>query len=291
MPRLKTLLVLPVCFLFGGCFPTALLYDNADWLIREKIDDYFSLSDMQEQRLGQDIAIFFDWHRSYELPEYARIISEFSAEFADGLTEQEVASLFSEIINLRKRFGESSLPSASRLLVTLIDRQLDYFDREFHQKLNEDREVLELSLEEQAERRFTKLLDTLEDWTGGFSEAQRKKLRAVSDLRPGDYNLRLSHREQRHRQLLEFLRGNPDEAEIESYLRSQYVMRQTDGRSIEVRQPSQSYWISAILTIDQFLAAEQRNRVVARLDEFRSDFIQLSLQDNQDLSLPVEERR
>jgi hypothetical protein len=277
MQRIKTIGLLLVIGLLGSCSSTSLLYNNAPWLVSSQIDDYFSTTSIQEQQLDHDIEMFFKWHRHQELPEYANAISSFNQQFADGLTRVELTGLFDRLVAARIRFTEASLQSASQFLASIDNEQLERFDREFREKIAEDRERTELSIEEQRQENYDRLLDTLEDWFGDFDEQQQSALRLVSDARPDNYAQWLDRREQRHQTLLEFLRGKPEAPVIKTYLHSRYVeaLKQNRGR---LQETTRCYWISAILKIDKIITPAQRQRAIRKLDDYRQDFIHLSEQ-------------
>jgi len=289
MHSFRLLWILIVCVLTGGCNSTAFLYDNAPWFVREKIDEYFSVSNTQEQQLDRDIGAFFKWHRHIELPKYAHLLSTFQAQFNDGLTRDELVFTFDKLTKARIRFGEAGLPSASRFLATASDQQLANFSREFHQELDEDRELLELSPEQRNEKIFNRLLDAVEGWTGNFSERQRQKLQVLSEAQP-DHGHWLAHREQRHQELIVFLHGKPDETDIQAYLRKQYVLRQLAGEQMEFEERIQVYWLSTILEIDAMLTQPQRSQAMKRLEGYRLDFIRLSQRNDDIRRLPVEKK-
>lgn len=287
MQRIKIIGLLLVIGLLASCSSTRLLYNNAPWLVRGYVDDFFSITRTQAQLLDRDIELFFKWHRHQELPEYANELSSFSQEFADGLTRDELIRFFDQLNTARIRFTEASLQSASQFLASIDNEQLERFDREFREKLSEDRERTELSIEQQRQENYDRLLDTIEDWFGDLDEQQQQALRLVSDVRPDNYAQWLDRRERRHRTLLEFLRGKPEASEIKNYLHSRYVetLNQNTGR---LQKTTRRYWISAILKIDLIITPAQRQQAMRKLDDYRQDFINLSQQSSDETIVEVE---
>ncbi len=251
--RLKTLLwILLLAGILNGCSYTSFLYNNAPWLIREKVDDYFSISSAQEQQLDRDIEMFFKWHRYQELPEYINLIETFNKRFADGLTRDELVVFFDQLNATRVRFAEASLDSASQFLGSINNSQLDHYVYEFQQLLDEDREIANLSIEKQNQKNFAKLLDILDDWFGDFSEKQQQQIRAISDVRPRNNSFWLKRREQRHQQFLEFMRGKPDSAAVKVFLRNRFI-GQSNQNPDSLRNETNQFWLSAMLRIDQII--------------------------------------
>lgn len=279
--------VLLIAGILAGCSSTTFLYNNAPWLIREEIDDYFSITSRQEQQLDRDIEAFFKWHRYHELPVYAGLISTFSRQFADGLTRQELELLFEQFRAARIRFAEGSLDSMSRFLVSVSNKQLDFFDNEFQQQLGEDRKQLSMPVAQQQERLFSEFLNNFEDWFGDFNEKQKQTLRKLSENRLNNSSIWLKRREQRHRALLQFLRTKPDATAIRMYLRSRYLQA-TGQNQDDLQQAENQLWFSTIMHLDEIILPVQRQRAISRLEEYRRDFIYLSQLDPDESNVRVE---
>ena len=287
MQRIILIWILLFVGFLSGCSFTSILYDNAPWFLREKVDDYFSITSAQERQLDRDIEMIFKWHRYQELPEYANLISMFNQQFSDGLTREELILFFDRVAAARIRLAEVSLHSASQFLVSINSRQLDRFDSEFQQQLAEDREKTRLPIEQQNQENFSKLLDNLEDWFGNFDEKQQQVLRLVSAARPENNTHWLERREQRHRELLQFLRSKPDASKIKVYLHSRYVQGSDQGPD-EVQKEGKEFWLSAMLRIDRLITPAQRKRAMGRLDDYRRDFAYMSQRGPDQLRVKVE---
>jgi len=287
MQRIILIWILLFVGFLSGCSYTSILYNNAPWFLREKVDDYFSITSAQERQLDRDIEMIFKWHRYQELPEYANLISMFNRQFVDGLTREELILFFDRVAAARIRLAEVSLHSASKFLATINSEQLDHFDSEFQQQLAEDREKTQLPIEQQNQENFSKLLDNLEDWFGDFNAEQQLVLRQVSTAKPENNTHWLERREQRHRALLRFLRTKPDASKIKAYLYSRYIQG-TDQGPDEVQKEGREFWLSAMLRVDQLITPTQRKRAMSRLDDYRQDFTYLSQQGPDQLRVKVE---
>ncbi|MFT5504939.1 MAG: hypothetical protein ACI8XC_002656 [Gammaproteobacteria bacterium] len=263
----------------GGCSSTSLVYNNADWFAREKIDDYFSISGSQQRRLDRDIDNFILWHRTNELPRYAQFIDDLTRMLADGLGKDDVTLLFEEIVAARVRFAEASIASATDFLVSVNAEQLDYMNREFYQGLTEDKEELEIPAEQRREQKFEQRLDTLENWFGNFDQQQVRKVRQISDEIPDNHRYWLKQREQNHIAFLALLRSKPDPESIEQYLHERFVKREgvDDEQRIQM-QLSRANWQIALIKLDRLLTEKQRQSAIDKLVDYRDDFITLSQQ-------------
>lgn len=284
-----------ICFalisalLISGCNSTNLVYNNADWFVREKIDDYFSISDSQQRRLDRDIDNIILWHRTNELPRYALFIDDLTRMLADGFGETDVTKRFEDIVAARVRFAEASIAAATDFLVSVNAEQLDYMNREFYQELAEDKEELEMPAEQRREQKFEERLDTLENWFGNFDQQQAHKIRQISDELPDNHRYRLKQRERKHIAFLAFLRSKPDPESIQLYLRDRFVKRVvTDDEQRNQIHHSRGYWRIALVKLNQLLTEKQRQIAIEKLADYRGDFITLSQQQPDQIQPKVE---
>jgi hypothetical protein len=265
--------------LITGCSSTSLIYNNADWLVRGKIDDYFPLSGSQQKQLKRDINAFFQWHRHQELAEYSKVLIQFSQQFSDGLSMQEIEFILDKLAAARIRFAKASIQSASLFLSTVSTEQVDYFDQDFHKDQAEEAERLNLSRQKFNDQNYDDLVDKLEYWLGSFNDDQLAQLRAISDSRPNNHQYWFAQREIKHNRLSKLLRLKSDREDFEQYLHNRFVVRNRgDEKSREIRLQGMTYWRHAMLDIDKIITPQQRKTMISKLDEYASDFEALSKQ-------------
>ena len=280
MSRLIPIWILIITAL-AGCSSTSLVYNNADWLIRSKIDDYFPLSGRQQRQLKRDIKTFFEWHRQQELVEYSDVLTQFNQQFADGLTLQELDLFLDKLSAARVRFAKASLQSASLFLSTVTIEQIDYFDQDFTEKQTEKAESLNLSSQEYMDESYINFVDKLEDWFGDFDDSQLTRLRAISDIRPDKRQYWFDQSELRHQRFSILLRRKPGREEIEQYLLNRFiVLNQDDEQARDIRLQGQTYWRNAMLGIDKIITTRQRKKMIREIADYASDFAALSKQSN-----------
>mgnify|MGYP006928189197 CR=1 FL=1 len=288
----RFLLIFLVTGLAASCSSTSFMYNNAPWYLRDKVDDYFSLSRIQEQRLDEDIELFFIWHRQNELPLYADLLSRFNTQFGDGLSRTEATLLVDQIIAARTRFVEASLAPASAFLATINPAQVDYYDSAFYARQAEKKAHLKLSAEAQYEKKFADLVDSLEQWFGELDDAQLVKLREINPIRSFTPQQRIARHEQRHRQFIALLRTKPDRTELEAYLRNRFSV--PEGTA-EVAQNdgwrSAQDWIELILRIDQIFTPAQRQHAINRVTDYQDSLIALNHQGDQNYRPSSRSRR
>ena len=264
----------------AACSFTSLAYNSAPWFIENRIDDYFSLSRTQHKQVEADIDQLLLWHRRNELPQYVAVLDEFSGQFSDGLSREELRWLLEQLKQARIRFAEQSIGPASQFLNNISSKQIDYFDQQVKERIAENREILELSAEERDQEDYEKLRDILEDWFGTFDKQQREQLRIISDALPDNRAHWISKRERQHREFLQLLRQSRDDSAIENALRRRYVEENfSDDAERAMSLEARAHWQSALLEIDKLLNQEQRQRGIKKLRGYRDDFLVLSRQE------------
>lgn len=265
--------------LLTGCSSTSLVYNNADWLVRGKIDDYFPLSGSQQQQLKADIDTILQWHRHQELAEYSNLLNRFTQQYADGLTSEELDQFFDKVSSARIRLVETSIPTASQFLSTVSIKQIDYYDRTFLEKRAKQAKELDTLPEEYADENFTDFIENLEEWFGDFDENQMTQLRIISDARPDNRQYWFERSKLRHQKFTDLLRSFPGKEKIEQYLHDRFVaLKRTGLEEHDISRQARLYWLGALLSIDKIIITKQRKHFINRVSDYSSDFLTLSKQ-------------
>ena len=283
MKRLILIWILLAIFL-TGCSSTSLVYNNANWLVRGKIDDYFSLTDRQQQQLKRDLDNVLQWHRHEELAKYSQVLTQFNQTFSDGLTSVELDFFMEQLFAARLRLANASINSANDFLSTITATQIDYFDQAFRDKHTKAAKKVDLSSAENRDENYAELVEKLEEWLGDFDEQQLKQIRTISDARPDHRQFWFNQKVSRHQRLLDLLIDKPEPEEIEQYLHDRYiVLDRGDEQTQSIRLQSKNYWRQAMLKIDKIITLQQRKYMMNRIADYASDFNALSKQSNKPL--------
>jgi hypothetical protein len=265
--------------LLTGCSSTSLVYNNADWLVRGKINDYFPLSASQKQQLKSDIDTIIQWHRRQELAEYSNLLNQFTQQYTDGLTSEALDLFFDKVSSARIRIVETSIPTASQFLSTVSVKQIDYYDRVFLEKRTEQAKEIDTPSEEYDDKNFIDFIKNVEEWFGDFDEKQMTQSRIISDARPDNRQYWFERSQLRHQKFSELLRSHPSKEEIEQYLHDRFIaLKQTDAQEYDISRQLRLYWLNALLSIDKIITMKQREHFISRVSDYSSDFLMLSKQ-------------
>ncbi|GEM_PF-2183595 len=272
--------------LLNGCSSTSLVYNNSNWLIRGEIDDYFSLTSLQQQQLKTHIDGIIQWHRKQELIEYADLLNQFSLQYADGLTSKELSIVVDQVSSARIRLVEASIPTARQLLLTISIRQIDYYDQTLIEKKVEQANKLDMSDEEYADENFSRFIDIIEQWFGDLNESQMAPLRLISDARPDNRQYWFERSKLKGQEFSDLLRTRPNKEEIEQYLHDRFVeLKKTDVQEHDNSLQVRLYWLNALLDIDQVIDTKQREYFINRMTDYSSEFLELSKKSSKPVKL------
>jgi hypothetical protein len=275
--------------LLTGCSSASLVYNNADWLVRGKIDDYFSLSGSQKQQLKSNIDSILQWHRQQELAKYSDLLNQFTQQYANGLSREELDLFFDKASSARIRLVEASIPATSQFLSTISIKQINYYDQVLLKKSVKRAKELDNSPNEYKEENFTRFIENMEDWFGDFDKSQIKKMRIISDARPDNRQHWFDQSKLKHKKFIELLRSHPSKAIIEQYLYDRFVaLKRTDVQEQDMTRQVRLYWMSAFLSIDKIIFTKQRKHLIDRLTNYSADFLTLSKQSSKPIKNRVE---
>ena len=109
-----------------GC-GVKMAYNNVDRLIKWSMNDYMKLDPAQETYFQNELDALLYWHRTTQLPIYAKAIREFDAEIGNGATVEDLFVLSKEVEGWWDQVLEASMPLSTELMYSATDAQLDQF--------------------------------------------------------------------------------------------------------------------------------------------------------------------
>ena len=262
----------------GGCSAVELAYDNAHWLIRYQIEEYFNLTDDQEEFLDHRLKALIHWHRDQELPQYADYLQQFARLAHDGLTRSELQRFFELVNQARLRLLKKSLPDLAKILATLSPEQLREFDTKIRTSWREQFTRFNRSAEEWRNERFDKFIDILESWVGDLSEPQIQHIKALTDQLPDDFPQWMTLRQRRHEVFMRMMMKRPDARTIYERL-DRWWSNVGANTAPEFRRIRDRWWnarLNLLLEIDKIVTPDQRRHALEQLTEIREEFTRLS---------------
>ena len=174
-PSVKTLIIGLAALLLAACSAVRLGYDNGPSLALWWLDGYLDLNRQQEARARPLLDDWFSWHRSTQLPDYARWLATWKARAGGSVTGEEVCH-WTEVARERLTSAvDRALPAAAQLLPAVEPAQWLFLEKRFSERAKELRqEYLQPTREARLEAALDRAIGRSEEFYGSLSAAQKK---------------------------------------------------------------------------------------------------------------------
>ena len=291
--RLATRLALPLVALavaasLAGCGAGAIKlgYRNADMVVPLWLDRYLDLDSAQQELVANRLRSLLMWHRSTQLPDYARLAADLQKHLTQSITSGDFAALDKEMKRRAATMVEHALPDASDLLLTVKPEQVRTLQKKFadnDEKFRDDN--LRGDTEKRQKVRYEKALDRAEEWYGRFDRQQRAAIRRASDARPLNNEFLLAERQRRQDELVVLVgriaRDKPPREAVIGLLRAYYARFELspdlERRAFQESLRHATEEMNA--TIANLATREQRERAVEKLQQWIDDFRKMAATD------------
>ena len=156
-------------------------YNNLDRFVRWSVDDYMDLDPAQDTFFRAELKSVLYWHRTTQLPLYAKALYELDGEFADGATMEELTVFGDQADGWWKNILEATLPLGSQLLYSATDAQLDQFAVQYEKDVKKYvKPYAKLTPDERRDRWARDFQDYFEYFSGRLNADQKEMIRAQS---------------------------------------------------------------------------------------------------------------
>ncbi len=282
--RLLSLAVgLFAALLLAGCSAVSIGYNNLPTVVNWYADGYFDLDVDQETALKERIVALRQWHRTSQLPDYGRFLGEVKARVRGPVSPDDVVWLYAEGQKRYRVLGEHLAPDLADLAFRLTPDNIRHLERKQAKGVTEyERDYITASPEKRRERRYERILSEAERWYGSFGDAQRDRIRILTDALPANYPLVVEDRKRRQRELHSILRAAAEKTapreEVARRLR-QWVLDWERGRSPVYREFAARYTAQAqklFAEIANLATPQQRETAQKRLQNYIDEIAALS---------------
>lgn len=209
----------------GGCSALRLTYSQGPALLYWWADGYVDFSAEQTPRARAAIDLWFGWHRSSQLADYAVLLSQLREMAARDVTPQQVCRVYDDLQRRLARAFERAVPLAAPLVRTLSPAQIDHLDKRYSRN-HEDarREYLQPDARDRHDAALKRTVDRVESIYGPLDPVQRQRLAADLQQSPFDPEVWLAERRARQLDILRTLRAlqaaRADAGAVEAALRA-----------------------------------------------------------------------
>ena len=283
MSRSIRFLLLAALALAAACTRLAymnasLAYSQAPHLMAWTVEGYVDLSHEQKDFLHARLDRAMAWHRSQELPRYARFLESVAQRSGRPFTDEEVEKAWADVRADYRRVVEHLLPDAAELLASLDDEQLAHLQRRFDEENR--RFVKESTRGTPAERRSQaakKTMGHLQEWIGPLDARQRAIVEAWAQSTDPLVEERLADRRYRQSQAIALARTRDRQRIMEGLHR---VLIDTDAwRRPELREKlaaRERGTLHMIAALSGTLSPAQRSHLRGRIGGYVQDITRLA---------------
>jgi hypothetical protein len=275
----RLLAVLGLTLLMASC-TTRFFYNQLDWMLPWYIDDYVTVQSHQTPQLDQQIDQFLSWHRTHQLPPYARFLQTLAGLVKTGASEQQIEPLLDDldvmIDALYLGAGQHFVP----LLRTLEPEQKKELIQNLTQKnIDYAHDYINIGEAAAREKGAQKMIDIFSDWLGSLSEDQVQMIQRFAQTTRW-MSPQLLHARQRWTQALSQSLSKATTDASEQNLLRLFANRKLFWRPhLKSQYAENKALLSALLSqLITSLTPQQRRHLLDKLAEYRTDFMVLSQQ-------------
>jgi hypothetical protein len=279
---LRLLVLLLALLGLGGCSTVKLAYNQADRVAAWMADDYFDLSSDQRQVFKVHFDRFHTWHRTTQLPDYATLLETAQQRARAGITPADAEWLADAVQARFQTMVRHTYEDMAHLLSQLRDEQLPAARKEFDRRNRKyaKENGIGASADEQRRLRARRQVERIERWTGPLDSTQQAKLRELSRALPLLAEQRYEERLRRQNEFLALLQQRRNTEAFAPRLRDWLLSWDRTRSPTYQAEYTQFMEANARMYVTAFnlLTAEQRQHVVAVMQRYRQNFLELAAQ-------------
>ena len=164
---------------------TRFAYNHADWLVQREIEKFVELTAQQEDNFEHWFAQHWEWHRSTQLPDYARFLRGAAAAAAGPLSSEQIAGFmqqldeFGESVEARIAAGvisfcaELSHEQVQELAQSLAEREQEFYEDYVQAPESERRQDTAKRMRGTLRKRYGRLSDAQEQLVNDWAQQRR----------------------------------------------------------------------------------------------------------------------
>jgi hypothetical protein len=274
----RILLIVGLAWAMSGC-GVKLFYNNIDRLAHWTMDDYMDLDPAQQAFFDAHLDVLLYWHRTTQLPIYAKTLIEFDHSVVDGASVEEMFVLRGHVDDWWKAIQEAGMPAAAELLYSATDAQLDQFSEQTEKDTRKYvKPYIKLSLDERRERWAKEYRDGMEFFIGRLSAEQKKLINGFSVRFTPDEHGWVEYRRRYGAELMAVVRKRGAFTEFNLTFRDMAFHRERwYGEEYQAALDSnESLYADVSIALLNSLNAEQHEHLSKRLHDLARDLLELS---------------
>ncbi|MFA7554267.1 MAG: DUF6279 family lipoprotein [Spongiibacteraceae bacterium] len=271
--------LLTIMLLLGltACSTTSFVYNRLHIVIPWFIDDYVSLTSVQDDQLEVLLKGAVQQNRQYSLPKYIAVIDQLIIALDEPLSREIIMPIYRQVVVEMTALKNQTLTWMLALGQTLSEAQIDEFVDQLQQQLKRDEEqYLSRDTAEYHRQNYQRLKDVFDNFLGSLDEQQLHTLRQASEQLQRADSQWLEQRKQRHTALAGILRQRESGWEI------RVLQLLDEPAETQADLPSQAYQFNLQLLMDASATvinnrSERQDRYLrSKLNRLRGDLVKLN---------------
>ena len=267
-------------FLLTTCSSTRFIYTFVDEFIKNEVNYFLDLDEEEEVFLNQQVSAMVNWHRTSMLPKYASYLNNIADKLEDG---QYNTTYISKYLANGKSLIEETItgliPHASRFLIQY--QTFEIIELIKNKMLNRRQErIIELSKPDDFlyEKRLERLTSNFERFFGELKDSQVRLLETHTRKTLYESRVRLHNRTLRQKVFIRFLKTQPTEVELTTYLNKLLLQGHmiTNPSYQTFSKVSLGRFHDLLVSLLALSSTVQRETIVNKLRKYADDFKAIS---------------
>lgn len=251
-----------------------MIYNNLDWLSYWYIEDYITLTNVQEAEFDPALVQFLDWHRKSELPSYLTQIKQIKQDINNGLEQTDIEAYMKTFEGFWQAILIGIEPGVLKLAYSLKEEQITEF-LAANEKKNRDRveEFEDLSEQARLDKRFDKIESRLSSFIGKLDPAQKQLINSTNEQQLSTFVEWIEFRRNWANSIREAYTLQGDKPAFEKALRRS-ILQADSFRSAQFKQKTEynkTLWKVTFAQLIDSLNKKQLQKLNNKLDDIIED--------------------
>lgn len=267
--------------MLGGCsLATRFAYNHLDWLASRELAKYVDLTRAQKADVETRFERLWAWHRTHELPVYARDLRALAGQARVGFTEQDLRGFLETGERWGQRLIDEALPDVATVMAGFSDAQIEQILEQIDEENAEYREeYVDLPEDQRRAQSAKRMRKSLRKRLGGLTGQQERRIERWANSRQLNAEGWAAVQDRWREDFAAVLRTRSEPGFAQ---RLAPLLAPDDDNLPPELLSSNAYntalWIALILDIDASMTERQRMHLVDHILGFADDFQALSEQ-------------
>jgi predicted transcriptional regulator len=216
--QLKVISGVLILFLVQACTSLSTMFYWADTYLAWQIDDYFDLTNEQEDQINRRLDYLLANLKQQEVPKYKDFLREVKLRVQKQLTEDDLGWFRNRLSKFNLDIAMLLANDASLFLHGLNSGQLTNLEERLVESNKEWLDERQDTLQKSNQDKLDRMVDRIENWIGSISDSQKQEIVAMNLLDSGNNDIRYAHRLQSQQKFLRILKTSQSKEEIQTRL-------------------------------------------------------------------------